>query len=573
MQALSEQVGKEGAAIREAVGALAELDLLFAKGKLSADLRCVEPAIVGQALPQEAEEDGSSVAEELPPDFEPAGATVRLVEARHPLLDQNTVVPTNLWLGGDNGMRILLITGPNTGGKTVALKTTGLLALMAQAGLHVPARRGTRLPVFQGIFADIGDEQSIEQSLSTFSSHMSHIIQILATLEREAMGDQALVLLDELGAGTDPTEGAALARSVVERLLALNCLMIGTTHYAELKAFAYSTAGVENGSVAFDTETLRPTYRLEIGLPGRSNALAIAARLGLNLEIIERARSFLSSETEAVEDLLAGIAGERAVAEAERIRSVELRVDAEKVRDQLQSQLQAFELERDIRLRSFAAELDDEMREVRQEVRRLRDESRSVSVTREWLQQAEDRIRAAGERVETERRVREVVAPATQKPRPIHAGDKVYVASVKLDGEVLEVDEDDGEAEVQVGGFRIRVDLRELRRQKGGTALGSPLTNPPAPPSFRAPPGPAVSMQLDLRGMRASEVEPLLERYLNDAYLSNLDQVRIVHGKGTGTVRKIVRDVLARHSLVNTYAGGTEGEGGDGVTTAQLVRR
>lgn len=578
LQALSAQVGTEGIRIRTGIDALAQLDLLFAKGRYSAELRCVEPEIAGQSAPEQLLPDTRTLEEEEAERRIP-DAPLRLVQARHPLLDQTTVVPTNLWLGDE--MRVLLITGPNTGGKTVALKTAGLLSIMAQAGLHVPAARGTRLPVFHGIFADIGDEQSIEQSLSTFSSHMTHIIEILRTLEGEDLGNRALVLLDELGAGTDPTEGAALARAIIERLLGLNCLMIGTTHYAELKAYAYSTPGVENGSVAFDVETLRPTYRLEIGLPGRSNALAIATRLGLEEEIIRRARSFLSSETEQVEDLLAGIARERTATTEERARAEELRIDAEKVRNQLQGQLDELQREREQRLRSFEAELDAELREARQEVRRLRDDTRSVSLTREWLQQAEERLKVVGERV-GQRRQSQPAEPVAPSPKPFSIGDQVHVASVKLDGEVLEVDEDEGEAEVQVGGFRMRVDLRELRRKQGGAgAQGSAAarggTSAPKPRSSggatSASPVRDVAMQIDLRGMRASEIEALLDRYLNDAYLSNLDQVRIVHGKGTGTLRKIVRDLLQSHPLVASQAGGVDGEGGEGVTIARLVRR
>ncbi|HZC29743.1 MAG TPA: Smr/MutS family protein, partial [Gaiellaceae bacterium] len=520
----------------------------------SAGLDCVEP-LIGTSAPTP-----EGTAANVP------DAPLRLIQARHPLLDQTTVVPTNLWLGGT--MRVLLITGPNTGGKTVALKTAGLLALMAQSGLHIPAAFGSRVPVFTRVFADIGDEQSIEQSLSTFSSHMSHIITILDQLSTMRLGPRALVLLDEIGAGTDPTEGAALARAIVERLLDLECLVIATTHYAELKAYAYNTPGVENGSVAFDQETLRPTYELEIGLPGRSNALAIAVRLGLPRELVDRARSFLSAETEQVEDLLAAIARERNSVEAERVRAEELREDAEKVRNQLQHELDELRRERQARVEAFEREMEEELRGARQELRRLRDDTRSASLTREWMQQAEERLHAAGERVEASRS-RRAASPAPVQPvRTLQPGDRVHVASVNLDGEVLAVDEDSGEVDVQVGGFRMRVDARELRRPKGG----GPVTLPPravAPP----PPSRDVSMQLDLRGLRAHEIPELLDRYINDAYLANLDEVRIVHGKGTGTLRKIVRDGLAAHPLVKSFAPGVDGEGGEGVTTAKLERR
>ncbi len=496
--------------------------------------------------------------------------SVQINKGRHPLIDPNVVVPTDIWLGAD--MRILLITGPNTGGKTVALKTVGLLALMAQSGMHIPAAPGSRMPIFSGVYADIGDEQSIEQSLSTFSSHMSHIIAILQELGERYLGPRALVLLDELGAGTDPTEGAALARSIVERLLDLECMVIATTHYAELKAFAYNTPGVENGSVAFDGESLRPTYVLEIGLPGRSNALAIATRLGLDPALITRARSFLSAETEQVEDLLAGIARERDAVAAERTRATELREDTEKVRDQLQQELDEAYLQRQSRIEAFERELENELRDVRQELRRLRDDTRSASLTREWMQQAEDRLRNVAERVDQSRPRNPRPAPAPQQqPRVLQPGDRVHVASVKLDGEVISVDEEEGEVDVQVGGFRMRVDARELRKPKSG----APVTLAPRPVVTAAPPPPArdVSMQLDLRGMRAHEIPDVLDRYLNDAYLASLSDVRIVHGKGTGTLRKIVRDALAQHSLVTSFAAGIDGEGGEGVTTAKISRR
>ncbi len=556
LQMLSAQVANEGEYIKGGVEALSRIDLLFAKGRYSAMLNAVAPDIVRNVGATDAE--GNVVP------------SVRINRGRHPLIDPAMVVPTNIWLGAD--MQILLITGPNTGGKTVALKTVGLLALMTQSGMHIPASPGSTMPIFSGVYADIGDEQSIEQSLSTFSSHMSHIIAILNELGEQHMGPRALVLLDELGAGTDPTEGAALARSIVERLLDLECMVIATTHYAELKAFAYNTQGVENGSVAFDEESLRPTYVLEIGLPGRSNALAIATRLGLDPTLITRSRSFLSAETEQVEDLLAGIARERDSIAAERNRATELREDAEKVRDLLQQELDEAYTQRQARIDAFERELDNELRDVRQELRRLRDDTRSASLTREWMQQAEDRLKSVAARVEESRpKNPRPAAQPQQQPRVLQPGDRVHVASVKLDGEVISVDEEEGEVDVQVGGFRMRVDARELRKPK----TGAPVTMPPRPVVTTAPPPPArdVSMQLDLRGMRAHEIAEALDRYLNDAYLASLSDVRIVHGKGTGTLRKVVRDALAQHSLVQSFAAGIDGEGGEGVTTAKLRRR
>jgi DNA mismatch repair protein MutS2 len=571
LQALSARIADDGESIISGVEALAQLDLLFAKGRYSSLLNCMEPEIVDLAAQQPRQ------------DLRPEESPLYLRKARHPLLNQQMVVPTDVWLGGN--FRVLLITGPNTGGKTVALKTTGLLALMAQSGMHIPAGDRSRLPVLRHIFADIGDEQSIEQSLSTFSSHMTHIIAILDALDQAARSARpdvcldALVLLDELGAGTDPTEGAALARAIIERILDSGALCIGTTHYAELKAYAHNTPNVQNASVEFDEETLRPTYRLQIGLPGRSNALAIASRLGLDPAIITRARSFLSSETEQVEDLLASIAREREAAVSEQQQAQALRAEAEQVRNQLQEELAELDREREQRLQAFERELDDELRSLRQDLRRLREDTRSVSLTREWMQQAEERLKAAGDTAERQRRERRQqpqpaqTQPPQQAPRPLQPGDQVHVASVRLDGEVLSVDPDAGEAEVQVGGFRMTVDLRELRRGKGKAGNEREARPVPAAPPRLPSPSRDVSMQLDMRGMRANEIEALVDRYLNDAYLSNLNEVRLVHGKGTGTLRKIVRDVLATHPLVTSYAPGIDGEGGDGVTIARLQRR
>lgn len=558
---LSDQVGAVSPAIVAGVNTLALLDLVFAQAKYAQALRCVEPAL--------SRDQGSAEAPAL-----------SLREARHPLLDQRTVVPIDLWLGGD--FRLLLITGPNTGGKTVALKTTGLLALMAQAGLHIPASAPSSLPVFDQIFADIGDEQSIEQSLSTFSSHMTNIIRILKRLDVtqadwEAERGPALVLLDELGAGTDPVEGAALARAIIERLLELGCMGVATTHYAELKAFAYSTPGVQNGSVEFDVETLAPTYRLTIGLPGRSNALAIAARLGLDPALVERARSTVAREDAQVEDLLAGIHRERDAAAAELQRAEDLRADAEKYRERLSRELHDFEDTRQARLDAARQELDDELREVRSQLRRLRDELRSVSVSRQWMEEAEQRIQAAQAQVQattSKAAPAHPAVPAQQAPRPLQVGDTVKVRSVGLMGEIVAIDADEQSADVQVGGFRMHVDLSELRREKRPPETGERGRGGYTPPqrTISLPAAADVSMTFDMRGWRAGEVADKLDRYLNDAYLSGLPQVRLIHGKGTGALRQVVRDVLQGHPLVASFTSGGQ-DGGDGVTVAKLVER
>jgi DNA mismatch repair protein MutS2 len=586
---LSDLVGAQSAPLIAGVEALAQIDLALAMAKYADVLECVEPEMVdltaAQREPAEQPADPSEPDERAP---------LALRKARHPLLDQARVVPTDLWLGG--AFRLLLITGPNTGGKTVALKTTGLLALMAQTGLHIPAEAPSRLPIFSQIFADIGDEQSIEQSLSTFSSHMSHIIEILGMLEepiakeRLLSGEEidwssvedgaALVLLDELGAGTDPVEGAALARAIIERLLGLGVLGVGTTHYAELKAFAYATPGVQNASVEFDVETLAPTYRLTIGLPGRSNALAIATRLGLEPALVERARSMMAREDAQVEDLLAGIHREREAAAADMARAEELRADAEKYRERLAGELQEFERRREEEWQSARDEIERELREARAQLRRLRDDFRSVSLSRQWLEEAEQRVQDIREktpsapprpRAAPPPQPAQPAAPAAAQPRPLQVGDRVMVRSVGLMGEITTIDEDDQTAEVQVGGFRVQASLAELRREKDAGREEAPAKSTPAPRTTSLPPPPEVEMTFDIRGWRASEVADRLDRYLNDAYLAGLPSVRIIHGKGTGALRQVVRDVLGSHPLVASFGGGGQ-DGGEGVTVAKMSR-
>ncbi len=608
---LSDLVGEHAEAAIVGVETLAQIDLALAMAKYSAALRCVEPEIV-EYRPGESER----------PD--PAAPPLLLTAARHPLLDQTAVVPTDLHLGGE--FRLLLITGPNTGGKTVALKTTGLLALMAQSGMHIPASEPSRLPVFGQVFADIGDEQSIEQSLSTFSSHMTNIIRILRAIDgvgeppardtrpvaeedarplslkkqREAAdalenasnwrrlepgqwaptaaiepdGLAKLVLLDELGAGTDPVEGAALARAVVERLLERDIFGVATTHYAELKAFAYATPGVQNASVEFNVETLAPTYRLTIGLPGRSNALAIATRLGLDAALVERARSTMDNEDAHVEDLLAGIHRERETAAEDRRRADELRADAEKYRERLADELQSFEARRDAEWEQARQEIESELREARSQVRRLRDDLKSVSVSRQWLEQAEQRINETRSAVPSQAPGKPIAPalpppPAAQAPRALQVGDLVMVRSVGLMGEILSIDEEERAADVQVGGFRMRAELAELRRSKDGKPSAASAAYAESR-GTSLPPPPDVSISIDMRGWRAAEVIEKLERYLNDAVLAGLPQVRIIHGKGTGALRQVVRDMLKTHPLVASFNSASQADGGEGVTVARL---
>ncbi len=564
---LSHWVGQHADDIVAGIGALALFDLALAQARYAYDLRASAPHI-GDYDPTDPRFAGTHAA-----------APLLLKQARHPLLDPATAVPVDLWLGND--VRLLLITGPNTGGKTVALKTAGLLALMAQAGLHIPANDGSRLPLFGAIFADIGDEQSIAQSLSTFSSHMTNIISILHAVDAgTAEGQHTLVLLDELGAGTDPVEGSALARAIAQRLLDRACLAICTTHYAELKVFAANTPGVQNGSVEFDVETLAPTYRLTIGLPGRSNALAIARRLGLDDAIIAAARDMLNPDEMQLEDLLGSIRTEREATERERAAAEHERAVAEDLRVRYEHAVADFEGTVQQRLLDFEAELEAVLRTARHELRRNRSDNGNA-LAQQWAQQAEQRMRELQQQaVQSGKQMLGVRAPATTDTTPdLNEGSQVMVPSLGLTGEILSIDSDDDTALVQVGGFRVEVGMHELRRANRRerhatrTTLHAPPPPPPTPdPPTRGvslPPPPEVAMSLDMRGWRVSEVDEKLDAYLNDAFLAGLPSVRLIHGKGSGALRQAVRDVLRQHPLIDSYTGGGK-DGGEGVTIARM---
>lgn len=550
LAALSNRVGQEAEAICRDVELLAKLDLALAKGRFSFAL-CAVPAIIcTDRWPL------SSARAELPPPEHP----LNLIRARHPLLPRNTVVPIDIYMGGD--YTTLLITGPNMGGKTVALKTIGLLAAMSQAGLHIPASDGSKLPVFTGIYADIGDEQSIEQNLSTFSSHMSHIIDILNHADAGS-----LVLLDELGAGTDPVEGAALAQAIISALLERRCLAACSTHYAQLKAFAFDTPGVQNACVEFDIETLSPTFRLTIGLPGQSNALTIAKRLGLAEEIIERARRFISPNDRQVDAMLARIKAASEAAER-RLREVEeSRARLETLERELRQKLAEIEEERIRILNQAREEARQELERVQKEIRRLHLElGRWASAPPKEIKAAIQGASATVQELLEELKPLESHTVTSSGNEPPQVGDLVYINSLGQTGELLSVDGD--EAEVKVGNFRLRTRLKGLEFRSRPRAAGSTKGT-----SFRSPQVDSPGMELDLRGLRAEEVPPALDAYLNKAYLAGLPWVQIIHGKGTGVLKEVVRQLLSSHPLVSAFRPGTLGEGGDGVTIAELQTR
>lgn len=535
LRELTDLIAAHADALDATVATLAELDLAFAKAKYSVEIRGVAPKLA----------TGNS--------------QLAIVQARHPLLDPLKVVPVSLQLGG--AFSILVITGPNTGGKTVTLKTIGLLALMAQCGLHIPAEPGSRLPIFSGIFADIGDEQSIEQSLSTFSGHLKNIIEIL----RDA-NEHSLILLDELGAGTDPVEGSALARAILEDLLARKIPALVATHYAELKAFAQTTPGVQNASVEFNVETLSPTYHLMMGLPGKSNAFAIATRLGLDRAIIARAQESLSGADVELEKMLAEIKRARQDALSAQAHAEIAQRDAEQRAAEARRIARETEQARADILDRAHAEAQAEIELARQELNRLRQEWRAVSLARDFVAGEQAKLDdLAKELPTTEKPV--IPAPLPVEPGEIRAGDFVWVARLQQAGQVLA--RDASGADVQVGNFRVRLKANEL-----GDKVAPPMSAfVPRTSEVKLPEADNPGVEVSLRGMRADDALDVLEKYLDRAYLAGLPYVRIVHGKGTGTLRKLARDLLRQHPLVAQIREAEAHEGGEGVTIAKMVSR
>ena len=559
LAALSALVAEEGAFIERTVQVLAELDLAFAKARYANEMQGVEPQLVPfKVVRAKGPRPASSVQH--------PGSIIQLQKARHPLLDPATVVPIDVHL--EDNYFILVITGPNTGGKTVSLKTVGLLGLMAQAGLHIPAEEGSALSVFSGIYADIGDEQSIEQNLSTFSSHTTNLINILGKSD-----SHSLVLLDELGAGTDPSEGSALARAILSHLLRQRITTLVATHYPELKVYAHATPGVENASVEFDLETLAPTYELSIGLPGRSNAFAIASRLGLATGIVEEARSLISPEALETEGLLTEIKQAREDTLAAHQAVEEARREAQALEEELRARLDRIEGERREILNAAREEARQELAALKEEIRKIRADLPVASLQRgipkdeapeQPLAQATERLAELEQSVAP---LEPAVRPLPGISEPLCAGDVVWVGGLQTSGEVIELDGD--EAEVQVGRFRVKARLEELERRTVG---GEP---PPAREGIPTLDVPHLSpgIELNLRGLRVEEAIPRLDKYLNDAYLAGLPSVRIIHGRGTGTLRRAVREQLEGHPLVASHRPGDQHEGGDGVTVAELVSR
>jgi DNA mismatch repair protein MutS2 len=546
LKQLTARVGEQEGALQRTLRALAALDLAFAKAQYSLAIRAAEPELI--PFPNKRKKGEKSKR-----GFEHPGSTIRLLQARHPLLPSSQAVPIDVHISDD--FFILMITGPNTGGKTVTLKTVGLLALMAQAGLHIPAADGSALPVFGGIYADIGEEQSIEQSLSTFSSHMTRIVDILSRAYWKS-----LVLLDELGAGTDPVEGSALARAILAHLHRRRITTLVATHYSDLKVYAHTTPGVRNASVEFDAETLAPTFKLSIGLPGQSNALAIAARLGLSKQITNEASKLLTPEDLEVESLLTDIKRAREEAMAANRAAQEARTEAEQTRQGLEERLVQVEEERRGILNRARHQARIELGEVRKELR-------SISKALEPQPRPQQLVEAKAQLKDLEEAVEPPEPPIKLFPlskEEVRVGQSVWVEELRQKGEITALLGDE-EVEVGVGKFRVKarstdLELVEEDAETERTQTYIVATPPTATPS-----------SLQLRGQRAEEAILELDKYLDRAYLARIPTVRIVHGKGTGTLRRAVRDELHKHRLVASYRPGDPEEGGDGVTIAELV--
>jgi DNA mismatch repair protein MutS2 len=555
---LCTQVGEHASDLIYGIENLAVLDLTFAKAKYAEEIRASEPI-----LNKKTADRGQKNEELRSNTVDGQRSSIRLMQARHPLLDPVSVVPIDVYL--DPGIRALVITGPNTGGKTVSLKTVGLLVLMAQSGLHIPAGSGSELPCFEAVWADIGDEQSIEQSLSTFSGHLTNIVRILKKADR-----RSLVILDELGAGTDPQEGAALARAILAYLLERDITTLVATHYPELKTYAHATEGVVNASLEFDIKTLRPTYRLTIGLPGRSNALAIATRLGLNTEIVSAAKNEINPENLRADKLLDDIRKERNRAGREREKTAKARKQADALSHDLEARLAAIEDERREIIAKARAEAELEVAVLRRNIESLKSQFKKARQPLDALKKVEEGIEKVEAKVEAPVERQATIEIKDKPPAPggpLRLGEKVIVASLNAAGVVTTLGE--AEAEVQVGTLRIRAKLSELERkpEQGPIDKGRQTT---ISLSQSAGATQSPGLELDLRGQVSDDALDMLERYLDQAYSAGLPYVRIIHGKGTGKLRQVVRDALRTNTQVSSYEEGGPKEGGEGVTVAKI---
>ena len=543
LSTLSSLVAQETETIRDDLTLLTQLDVIFAKAQLSRSYNGSEPV------------------------FNEKG-WINIKKGRHPLLDKKKVVPIDIHLGKD--FQLLIITGPNTGGKTVSLKTVGLFTLMGQAGLHIPAFDGSELAVFEEVFADIGDEQSIEQSLSTFSSHMTNIVSIL-----EKATSRSLALFDELGAGTDPVEGAALAISILSNLHRRGTRTMATTHYSELKVFALSSPGVENGCCEFNVETLRPTYRLLIGVPGKSNAFAISSKLGLSDEIIKEAKTHLTEQEESFEDLITDLENSRTTIEKEREEIDRYKQEIQTLKKRLEQKQDKLDNSREAILRKA----NEEARAILQDAKDYADTTMrnfnkfgKANISAKEMEQERDKLRKKLSGVEKNLTLKTEKKPKKElKAKDLKIGDSVKVLSMNLKGTVSTLPNDKGNLYVQMGILRSQVNNTDLELIEEPGVTGPGLgKGTGGSGKIKMAKSASVSMELNLLGKTVDEAIAELDKYLDDAYLAHVPSVRIVHGKGTGALRKGVHTYLRRNKRVKSFRLGEFGEGDAGVTIVVL---
>ncbi len=541
---LSARCGEETEALRDDLDLLTKLDFIFARAQLSRSMNGTQP------------------------DFNEEGR-ILIKKGRHPLLDKKKVVPIDIQLGKD--FELLIITGPNTGGKTVSLKTVGLFTLMGQAGLHIPAFDHSELSVFHEVFADIGDEQSIEQSLSTFSAHMTNTVSILKEAD-----DRSLVLFDELGAGTDPTEGAALAIAILSNLHRRGSRVMATTHYSELKVFALSTPGVENGCCEFDVETLRPTYRLLIGVPGKSNAFAISQKLGLSQDIIEEAKTHLTKQDEDFEDLLADLEQKRVTIEQERDQINSYKEEIRELKQRLESKQEKLDLSRDKILR----EANEQARNILQEakdyanttIRNFQKYGKAAGVSAKDMEKERGKLREKMSTVDKKLSAKNAAPKKSHKQltaKDLHIGDSIKVLSLNLKGTVSTLPDAKGNLFVQMGILHSQVNIRDLEKLDDTVITGGNFSKTGSG-KIKMSKSASVSTEINLLGKTVDEAIMELDKYLDDAYIAHLPSVRIVHGKGTGALRKGVHNYLRRQKHVKSYRLGEFGEGDAGVTIVEF---
>ncbi len=542
LAALSAEAASYTAALQYDIDTLSELDFIFAKGALAKQMKATKPVFNRDKY-------------------------INLKKARHPLIDPKKVVPTNVYLGHD--FNLLIVTGPNTGGKTVTLKTIGLFTLMGQAGLHIPADENSELSVFTEVFADIGDEQSIEQSLSTFSSHMTNIVYILKRADKNS-----LCLFDELGAGTDPTEGAALAQAVLMTLHNKNIRAVATTHYAELKIFALTTPGVINACMEFDVETLQPTYRLLIGIPGKSNAFEISRKLGLSDDVIEMANSFIGTKDRNFEDVIADLDVRRIRMEQDEERIASDRKAAEEYKRRYQEKNEKLQASQDKILR----EANEKAKAIMADAKEYADEAikRLNKMGADWsLKEMEAERSALRERLgENERALavkKQQPKSNSNAPKEFLAGDVVRLLSLNITGTVITVPDSKGMMTVRAGAMQTKVHRNDVEwvqhaeKQKQGN--GSVKTGQGMVGISKAL---TIHPDLNLVGMRVDEALPVLDKYLDDAYLSHIEKVTIIHGRGTGALKDAVHQKLKKTKYVKAYRLGAFGEGDAGVTVVEF---